>query len=229
MMPTRPTVYSLWWLIHKDVTRELRAQHVWPGMVLLGLVLVFLLATQIDLPLDQKARVGGGLLWLAVFFAGTLACDRSFTGERDAGCWQALTLYSVAPSVLFLAKMAVNLVALVILELVLVPAFIVLSDVPFASRPGPLLLIAALGNIGFAAVGTLVSGLTSGLRHRGGLLTLLLLPLVVPVVFGAAETTRLLLTGEIDSLWWRWIQLLAVFAAVFTVAGAMLFEFVVED
>jgi heme exporter protein B len=179
--------------------------------------------------LDQKTRVGGGLLWLAIFFAGTLACDRSFTGERDAGCWQALALYPIAPSVLFLAKMAVNLAALVILELVLVPAFIVLSDVPFASRPGPLLLIAALGNIGFAAVGTLVGGLTSGLRHRGGLLTLLLLPLVVPVVFGAAETTRLLLAGQIDSLWWQWIQLLAVFAAVFTVAGAMLFEFVVED
>jgi heme exporter protein B len=198
-------------------------------MVLLGLVLVFLLATQIDLPLDQKTRIAGGLLWLAVFFAGTLACDRSFTGERDAGCWQALTLYPTAPSVLFLAKMAVNLAALVILELVLVPAFIILSDVPFASRPGPLLLIAALGNVGFAAVGTLVGGLTSGLRHRGGLLTLLLLPLVVPVIFGSAETTRLLLTSEIDSLWWQWIQLLSVFAAVFTVAGAMLFEFVVED
>jgi heme exporter protein B len=229
MIPIRQSISSLWWLIHKDLTRELRAQHVWPGMVLLGLVLVFLLATQIDLPLDQKVRVGGGLLWLAVYFAGTLACDRSFTGEREAGCWQALTLYPIAPSVLFLAKMAVNLAALGILELVLVPVFIILSDVPFASRPGPLLLITALGNVGFAAVGTLVSGLTSGLRQRGGLLTLLVLPLVAPVVLGAAEATRLLLSGQIDSLWWRWIQLLAVFAAVFTVAGAMLFEFVVED
>ena len=92
-MPTRHTLNSLWWLIHKDLARELRAQHVWPGMVLLGLVLVFLLATQIDLPLDQKTHVAGGLLWLAIFFAGTLACDRSFTGEREAGCWQSLALY----------------------------------------------------------------------------------------------------------------------------------------
>jgi heme exporter protein B len=229
MMPTRQTIHSLWWLIHKDVTRELRAPHVWPGMVLLGLVLVFLLATQMDLPLDQKTRVGGGLLWLAIFFAGTLACDRSFTGERDAGCWQALALYPIAPSVLFLAKMAVNLAALAILELVLVPAFIVFSDIPFGARPGPLLLIAALGNVGFAAMGTLVGGLTSGLRRRSGLLALLLLPLVVPVVFGTAEATRLLLAGQIDSLWWQWIQLLALFAAVFTVTGAMSFEFIMED
>jgi len=229
MMSGRQTINSLWWLVHKDLTRELRAKHVWPGMVLLGLVLVFLLATQIDLPFDQKAHVSGGLLWLAIFFAGTLACDRSFAGERDAGCWHALLLYPVAPSVLFLSKMVINLAALVILELVLAPAFIVLSDVPFASRPGPLMLIAVLGNVGFAAAGTLIGGLTSGLRHRGGLLALLVLPLVAPIVFSAAETTRLLLVGEINSMWWRWIQLLAVFAAVFTVAGTMLFEFVLED
>jgi len=229
MIPTRQTFRSLWWLIHKDLMRELRAQHVWPGMVLLGLVMVFLLATQIDLPLEQRSRVGGGLLWLAIFFSGTLACERSFAGERDAGCWQTLMLYPVAPSVLFLSKMAVSLVALTILELVLVPAFIVLSDIPFGARLGPLLLIAVLGNVGFAAVGTLVSGLTSGLRQRGGLLSLLLLPLMVPVVLAAAETTRIALVGPIDALWWQWIQLLGLFASMFTVIGAMLFEFVMEE
>jgi heme exporter protein B len=125
--------------------------------------------------------------------------------------------------------MAVNLTALVILELVLVPAFLALADIPFAARPTPLLLIVLLANVGFAAVGTLVGGLTSGLRHRGGLLALLLLPLLVPVLFAASEATRLLLADKLDSLWWSWIQLLAVFAVVFTVTGAILFEFVVED
>jgi heme exporter protein B len=178
---------------------------------------------------EQRVRVGGGLLWLAIFFAGTLACDRSFASEREGESWPALALLPLAPSVLFLAKMTVNLVALVVLELVLVPACIVLLDIPFGTRPGPLLITALLGNVGFAAVGTLVSGLTSGVRHRGGLLPLLLLPLLVPVVLAAAETTRLALEGQIDDLWWRWIQLLATFALVFTAAGAMLFEYVMEE
>lgn len=223
------TVKSLYWLVHKDVTCELRAQHVWPGMILLGLILVFLLASQLDLPVAQETQVVGGLLWLAIFFAGTLACERSLANERDAGCWQALALYPLAPSVLFAAKVVVNFVALGLLELVLIPAFIVLSDVPLAARPGPLLLVGALGNLGFAAVGTIVSGLTSRLRHRGSLLALLIMPLVIPVVFGSAEATRLLLVGPVDSQWWFWIQLLAVFAAVFTIVGALVFEFVLED
>ena len=228
-MPTREAARSLWWLVHKDLTRKIRAPHALASMLLLGLVLVFLLATQIDLPLEQKRSVVGGLLWLAIFFAGTLALERSFANERDTGCWQALILYPIAPSVLFFAKMAVNIVSLVILECVLIPAFIVLTDVPLLARPGPILLIAALGSIGFAAVGTLVSALTADLRHRGGLLALLLFPLVTPVVLGSAEATRMVLAGEVDPLWWQWVRLLAVFAAVFTVVGALVFEFVMED
>lgn len=229
MTSTRQTLCSLWWLVQKDLTREVRAHHVWPAMTLLGVVFVFLLAAQVDLPLQEKKRVVGGLLWLAIFFAGTLTFDRSFTGEREAGCWLSLALFPVDPSILFLAKMAANLTSLLILELVLVPAFTVFTDVPLAARPGPLLLILALGNMGFAAVGTLVGGLMSGLRYRGGLLTLLLLPLVVPVIVGSAEATRILLCGGIDATWWRWIQLLAVFAGAFTLCGAVLFEYVVED
>jgi hypothetical protein len=187
----------------------------------LGLVLVSVGSKSISL--EQKTRVGGGAE--AGDFRRHATCDRC----RPANATPAVAACAVShrPALVWRRWRSISRAG--DLELVLVPAFIVLSDVPFGSRPGPLLLIAALGNVGFAAAGTLVGGLTSGLRHRGGLLTLLLLPLVVPVVFGAAETTRLLLSGQIDSLWWRWIQLLAVFAAVFTVAGAMLFEFVVED
>jgi heme exporter protein B len=184
---------------------------------------------QVDLPLEDKGRVGGGLLWLAIAFSGTLALDRSFASERDGGCWQSLALYPIAPSVLFLAKMAVNVVSLVLLELVLIPIFIVMTDVPLLARPGAIALIAALGNIGFAAIGTLVSAITADLRNRGSLVALLVLPLVMPVVLASAEATSMTLAGDVDRQWWRWIQLLAVFATVFTALGALVFEVVMEE
>jgi heme exporter protein B len=143
--------------------------------------------------------------------------------------WHALTLFPVSPAVLFLAKMAVNFVSLVILEAVLLPAFIVFSDVPLLARPAPILLIAALGSVGLAAVGTLVSMLASGLQHRGGLIALLLLPLITPLMLGSAEATRMTLAGQLDTDWWQWIRLLGVFAVVFTVAGAFAFEFTIEE
>lgn len=228
-MQARHAVQSLYWLIRKDLQREMRALHAWSSMLLLGLVLAFLVGSQLVLPPEQKAHVIGGLLWLAIFFAGSLACEHSLASERDAGCWQAFALYPVAPSLLFLSKVITTNIALALLELVLVPAFVVLSDVPLAPRPVPLLVVALLGNLGVAAIGTIVSGLTAGLKQRSGLAVLLLLPLVIPVILSAAEATRLLLSGPLDSQWWTWIRLLSVFAAVFTVVGALAFEYVLEE
>jgi heme exporter protein B len=218
-----------WLLIRKDLMRELRSPHVLPGALLLGVLLAFLLAMQIGLPEEERTLLGGGLLWLAVFFAGTLALEQSFTVERDAGCWQALMLCPVAPRTVFLAKMTVNVASLIVLELVIVPTFWALADMPPITRPALLTLIFLLANVGFASIGTLLSGLTISVDRRGGLLALILLPLLAPVVLGAAEATSMLLAGEVDSAWWRWIQLLSVFAALFTVVGALAFEFVLEE
>lgn len=228
-MSASATMKSFWWLIHKDLTRELRAHYIWPAMLLLGFVLVFVLAMQIDLPFENKSRVSGGLLWLAIVFAGTLAMERSFANEHEAGCWQTLTMYPISSSVIFFAKLAVNLASLVILELVLIPVFIALTDVPLLARPGSFLLITALGNIGFAAVGTLISAISADLRDRGGLVALLLLPLMIPVVLASAEATGMMLADEMDRQWWLWIQLLAVFAIVFTALGAMVFAVIIEE
>lgn len=223
------TARTWWWLVHKDLLREWRAPRVWPGMLLLGVVLALVIEMQIELPREHRASIVGGMFWLAAFFAGTVALDRSFAGERDDGCWQGLLLYPVAPATIFLAKCSANFLALCCLDLVLIPAFVLFSDVPLLASPGRFLAIVLLANVGFAAVGTIVSALTNGLQQRGGLLVLLLLPLISPVVLGAAQATRLLLVGDVAGDWWRWMQLLAGFAVLFVAVGALLFEFVVED
>jgi len=58
---------------------------------------------------------------------------------------------------------------------------------------------------------------------------LVVLPLAIPVVLGAAECTRLAVQGQTGESWWRWIQLLGAFAVIFTTAGTLLFEYAIED
>jgi heme exporter protein CcmB len=229
MMTAFGSARCLWWLIHKDLTREMRAQQTWPKMALLGIVLVLLLTTQIDLPMEQQTRVVSGLLWTTIFFAGTVAIERSFASEHDDGCWQTLMQYPVVPSMIFFAKMTVNIASIVVLEALLIPLFIVLTDVPLLAEPGSLFVVAALGGSGVAAIGTLIGGITAGMRNQGGVLALLLLPLSAPVLLSSAEATRITLASAGDPLWWWWIQLLAAFAVVFTTVGALVFGVVMED
>jgi heme exporter protein B len=105
----------------------------------------------------------------------------------------------------------------------------VLSSAPLVGRPVLLVLVVALGNLGLAAVGTVAGALTVGLPRRGSLLMLLALPVVTPLILGAAETTRLMMAAELDIAFWRWLQVLAVFAGLFCVLGTILFEFALEN
>jgi heme exporter protein B len=220
---------ATFWLILKDLAVEFRLRRAWPAMLFLGIVLVICLVLQIDLPGTQRQQVVCGMLWVAVFFAGTLALERSFAGEREEGCWRTLMAYPLSPTSVLVAKMAVNFMALALLECVLVPAFVVFADVPLLARPLPLLVVAALANLGFVAVGVLVSAATAGLSHRSSLLTLLQLPLMTPVILAAAEATRLLSADGLDETEWRWIKLLAAFAVLFVTLGLLVFEFVAEE
>lgn len=220
---------KLWWMISKDLVSEFRSRRVWPAMLLLGVIVALMFSIQMNLLPDQKRQIVGSLLWLAIFFAGTLTLDRSFASEREDGCWEGLMLCPISPTAVYLAKLAVNVIALAALQCVLIPLFAILSDAPLLEHPGPILLVAVLGNLGISAVGTLLSALAAGIRHSAYLLPLLVLPMAIPVVLGAAETTRLALENDLGAEWWRWVQLCGAFDVIFITVGIVLFEFAIED
>jgi ABC-type transport system involved in cytochrome c biogenesis permease component len=103
--------------------------------------------------------------------------DRSLAGEREEGCWKSLLLYPVSPTMVFFAKVAVTAIALLVLECVLVPAFIVFSNVPLLRHPLGFATVALLANLGYGSVGVVTSALTAQLSNRNNLLPLVLLPL----------------------------------------------------
>jgi len=220
---------QFWWLIHKDLIVEHRTRQAWPAMLLLGIVVAVVFSLQMELLPEQSPAVAGGLLWLATLFAGLIAIERTCAAEQQDGCWDGLVLYPIAPATIYLAKLSVNVIALLALECVLIPLFVVLAGVPLLQHPWAMALIAMLGSVGIAAVGTLVSTLARGLQQRGAVLSLLVMPLVVPVVLAAAEATRLIAQDDLGSQWWRWVQFLGAFAVVFTTVGIVLVGFLVED
>jgi heme exporter protein B len=86
-----------------------------------------------------------------------------------------------------------------------------------------------LANLGLAAIGTLIGAIVNRIRTRGNLIALLLLPLVLPVLLGAGEATRLSMENDIGEEFGRWLQLLAAFATVVVTTSLLVFDFVLED
>ena len=133
---------QIWWMIQKDLVSEWRSRRAWPAMILLGIIVAVVFSVQMDLPPEYKRQMAASLLWVAIFLAAALTLDRSFALEREDGRWQALLLYPVSPSSVYLAKLAVNVVWLAALEGVLIPLFVVLTDVPLLGHPWAMTLVA---------------------------------------------------------------------------------------
>jgi heme exporter protein B len=138
-------------------------------------------------------------------------------------------MYAVSPSAIYMAKLLFNFALLMAVTAILILLFTVLADPPWFEHSLAMLLISLLGNLSFSAIGTLVAALVNRVRSRGSLLTLVLLPLVLPVLLAAGEATRLTIANDLHEEFWRWLQLLAAFAVIFITAAVLTFEFIMED
>ena len=86
-----------------------------------------------------------------------------------------------------------------------------------------------LGSACQASVGTLFAAMSNNMRLRELLLPLLLLPMILPALISCIEATALILANDRFEKLLPHLQMLGVYAAVFTVLSLMLFEYAIEE
>ena len=132
------------------------------------------------------ARMAPGVLWVTALLAAMLSLDRLFLADFEDG---TLDLLVTAPHPLWLvafAKISAHWLTTGVPMLVAAPVIAVMLRLD-AEGYGILIAAMALGTATISLVGALGAALVLGARRSGVLLSLLLLPLLVPVlVFGTA-------------------------------------------
>ena len=166
---------------------------------------------------------------MAILFAGTLGLNRSFTLEKENDCLQGLMLAPVDRSAIFFGKMLSNLAFLLIMEAFILPLFMLFFNVDLLSNLGPILLVIFLGTLGFCAIGTLLSSLSSNLKTREIMLPILLYPLMVPVIIGAVRMTGQLLDGETLASMTKWVGLILCFDIIYIGVSIMTIDHILEE
>src|SRR5438128_11297987 len=177
-------------ILWKDIRCELRSKQTWMGMGLFALLVLVIFNFAVDLRVDNKAAIAPGVLWVAFVFASLLGLGRTIAAEREKGSLDRLLLCPVNRKAIYLAKLLGNLLFIGVVEIVALPIFAALFDVPLF---GALLLIVILGTLGIAAIGTLFSAMAAETSARELLLPVLVFPLIVPVVIGAVPATGTLM------------------------------------
>lgn len=215
-------------LLGKELRTEFRSRELLTTTFVFILIVIVLFSFTFDPTSDESRRFGSGLLWLAFLFASSLMLQPCFLREQQNDTLSALRLAVSDPFAIFLAKVAANTLFLLVTELVLLPFFALMYNVPVVPVLHWLALVFFLGSSGISVVGTALSAISAQARMRELLLPLLMLPLLTPVLVASAEVTKGLLDRE-PFVQWEGMGFLAVFDVVFLTALWLFGEYLLEE
>jgi heme exporter protein B len=148
--------------------------------------------------------------------------------EQNNDTLSALRLSVSDPFAIFLAKLVANTLFLLFTEVLMLPVFAILYNVPVMRVLGQLLLVFFLGSLGVSIAGTALSAISAQARMRELLLPLLLLPLLTPVLVASTQVTVGLLDVS-PFMEWKGVGFLVVFDVVFLTALWLFGEYLLEE
>ena len=139
---------------------------------------------------EQLALNGPGVLWVAALLATLLSLNSLFLSDHEDGSLDQLILSAQPLTLLAFGKTVAHwLVAG--LPLVLVSPLVALTFQMPGRTVGVMMLTLTLGTISLSLLGSIGAALTVGLHRGTALLSLLILPLAMPVLIFGARTVAL--------------------------------------
>jgi heme exporter protein B len=143
---------------------------------------------------DRLADFAPGILWIIALLSNLLTSDAVFRSDFEDGSLEQLLL---APQPLFISVLAYIgahwLITGLLLALVS-PVFALMLNLP-GSAVGTLVLSLLLGTGVLSLVGCIGAALTVGLKRGGMLISLLILPLYMPVLIFGSAAVKAAVTG----------------------------------
>ena len=210
-------------VLRREVSLALRQK----GEVLTPLVFFVVIASLFPLGVGPESalllRMAPGVLWVSALLAAMLSLQRLFATDYADGSLEQMVL-SATPLPMLVAAKALSHFLLSGLPLVLMAPILGLQFGLDGRSLGILMLSLLLGTPTLSLVGSIGAALTLGVRGAGVLLSLLILPLYIPVlIFGAgaveAEAAGLGAGGHLSLL--AALLVLSVFFAPLATTAAL--------
>jgi heme exporter protein B len=162
------------------------------------LLFFILIATMFPLGIGADAQVlkavGPGVIWVAALLAALLSLDSMFRSDFEDGTLEQFMLSAHPVSLLVVAKVLAHWVVTGLPLLAVAPLLGILLSLS-GDAIGVLVLTLTLGTPVLSLIGAVGVALTVGLRRGGIILSLLVLPLYVPVLIFASSAVETAAAG----------------------------------
>lgn len=198
-------------LLKRDVTMSYRHRNEIMNPLVFALIVISLFPMAIGPAQATLSALASGLVWVVALLACMLSTDAMFKSDFDDGSLEQWLLSPQPSYVLVLAKIIAHWLASGVPIALASPILAVFLALPEGGYL-PLFYSLLVGSLALSAIGAVGAALTVGLRRGGLLVSLLVLPLYVPVlIFGVS-----LVDASVQGL--PWLGHLAIVTAITSLA-----------
>ncbi|WP_461210760.1 heme exporter protein CcmB [Desulfocurvus sp. DL9XJH121] len=193
--------------------------------VLLGLLLIFVFSLARPTGELTPPQAAAGIFWLASLFSQVLIFNTLYALEEQNGTRLALVLAPMPVHAVWLGKALAGWLLLLVAQAVFFPAAVVFLGQGAGGDWLQALAALALVDWGVVILGALLGALAQGQAAKESLLTVILFPLLVPLLMAGVRVFGFLFAGEAGDAT-GWLGLAVGFDALFSGAALFLFPFV---
>jgi len=180
------------WLIWRDMTLAMRRKAEVLTTLLFFVIVVTLFPLGVGPEIDMLQEIAPGVLWVAALLASMLSLNRLFADDYVDGTLEQMIISSQPLALLVLSKILSHWF-LTGLPLVLISPILGFQLGLETESIIILMMTLLIGTPVLSLIGAVGAGLTLGVRGGGVLLSLLVLPLYIPVLIfgsGAVDAAR---------------------------------------
>jgi heme exporter protein B len=177
-------------IVRRELSLSFRRpeQLIQPLMFFLIVTTLFPLGLSVQLSLLRD--MAPAVLWVAALLSSLLSVDSLFKSDADDGTLEQLALSGQSLTVIVVAKTIAHWLVSGVPLVVVSPLVATALNMPSGAF-GIMMLSLSLGTLTLSWLGAIGAGLTIGLRRGNVLLSLVVLPLAMPLlIFGAGATDR---------------------------------------
>ncbi|MBI3069381.1 MAG: heme exporter protein CcmB [Betaproteobacteria bacterium] len=201
-------------VIYRDLLLAVRRRADVATALLFFVIVVSLFPLGVGPEANLLRTIAPGVIWVAALLASMLSLGRMFSADHADGTLEQMLLSATPLGVIVVAKVIAHWLVAGLPLVLIAPVLALQFDLP---QPllGVLTLSLLLGTPVLSLVGAIGAALTLGLRGGGVLVSLLVLPLYVPVLIIGAGTVDMAAAGLGVEAHFLLLAAFLVFAGVF--------------
>lgn len=196
--------------------------------LLLGLLLIFVFSISKGTGETCSPLEAATIFWLSSVFCQILVFSQLYSIEETNLARHGLLLLANHPQSIWLGKTLAALPLLCLAQAIFLPATIIFLGQNISGPVWPGLAASVAADIGMCALGSLLGAVGQGNGGRDSLLSIIMFPLLVPVLLGAISLCGLTLGSDSGIDQKQWLGLICAFDAIFIGVGLLLFGFVYQ-